>query len=218
VRVPVEPIPFGPFCLDAARSRLMRDGVEIEIRPQALHVLRVLAQNSGRHVNYEQMIHEAWNGTLVSKHTVAVTVGEVKKILGEFGPWISYRPRMGYYFEAFNADDLVRQGRHCWSRCTREGFEKALCYFERAAKGSNDPRVFEGASQHAMRGPLFPRASAACTGKKRGSLPGAGAGRRRELGRSIHHRCRPAAGSTRGSGLRADSRPRVQRIVSSRTG
>jgi len=124
----------------------MRDGVEIEIRPQALHVLRVLAQNSGRHVNYEQMIHEAWNGTLVSKHTVAVTVGEVKKILGEFGPWISYRPRMGYYFEAFNADDLVRQGWHCWSRCTREGFEKALCYFERAAKGSNDPRVFEGAS------------------------------------------------------------------------
>ena len=146
MRVPVEPIPFGPFCLDAARSRLLRDSVEIEIRPQALHVLRVLVQNSGRHVNYEQMIHEAWNGTLVSKHTVAVTVGEVKKILGEFGPWISYRPRMGYYFEAFNADDLVRQGWHCWSRCTREGFEKALCYFERAAKGGNDPRVFEGAS------------------------------------------------------------------------
>ena len=88
-------------------------------RPQALHVLRVLVQNSGRHVNYEQMIHEAWNGTLVSKHTVAVTVGEVKKILGEFGPWISYRPRMGYYFEAFNADDLVRQGWHCLSERPR---------------------------------------------------------------------------------------------------
>ena len=70
------------------------------------------------------MIHEAWNGTLVSKHTVAVTVGEVKKILGEFGPWISYRPRMGYCFEAPHADDLVRQGWHCWNRGTREGFEK----------------------------------------------------------------------------------------------
>ncbi|MBZ5673217.1 MAG: winged helix-turn-helix domain-containing protein [Acidobacteriia bacterium] len=146
VRVPVEPIPFGPFCLDAGNSRLLRDGIEIEVRPQAFHVLQVLVQNSGRHVNYEQMIQEAWNGTVVSKHTVAVTVGEVKKILGEFGPWISYRPRLGYSFETPNSEDLVRQGWHCWSRCTREGFEKGLCYFERAARESNDPRAFEGAS------------------------------------------------------------------------
>src|SRR6202158_4911735 len=146
VRVPSEPIPFGPFCLDAANSRLLRDGVEVDIRPQALHVLQVLVQNSGRHVSYEQMIQEAWNGTLVSKHTVAVTVGEGKKILGEFGPWICYRARMGYSFEAPNGDDLVRQGWHCWNRGTREGFEKALCYFQRAARESNDPRAFEGAS------------------------------------------------------------------------
>jgi DNA-binding winged helix-turn-helix (wHTH) protein len=59
-------MPFGPFCLDAASSRLLRDGLEIEARPQALHVLRVLVQNSGRHVNYDQMIQEAWSGNLVS--------------------------------------------------------------------------------------------------------------------------------------------------------
>lgn len=146
VRVPVEPVTFGPFCLDAANSRLLRDSLEIDVRPQALHVLQVLVQNSGRRVNYEKMIQEAWNGNLVSKHTVAVTVGEVKKILGEFGPWISYRPRMGYCFEPPHADDLVRQGWHCWNRATREGFEKALCYFQRAARETNDPRAFEGAS------------------------------------------------------------------------
>lgn len=146
VRVPVEPIPFGPFCLDAASSRLLRDGMEIEVRPQALHVLQVLVQNAGRHVNYDQMIQEAWNGNVVSKHTVAVTVGEVKKTLGEFGPWISYRPRMGYCFETPKADDLVRQGWHCANRGTREGLEKGLGYFERAAQESNDPRAFEGAS------------------------------------------------------------------------
>jgi tetratricopeptide (TPR) repeat protein len=92
------------------------------------------------------MLQEAWSGNVVSKHTVAVTVGEVKKILGEFGPWISYRARLGYCFEAPNGDDLVRQGWHCWSRGTREGFEKALAYFERASSESNDPRAFEGAS------------------------------------------------------------------------
>ena len=111
-----------------------------------MHVLQALVQNSGRHVNYDQMIQAAWSGNVVSKHTVAVTVGEVKKALGEFGPWISYRPRLGYCFEAPNADDLVRQGWHCWNRGTREGFEKALCYFQRAARESNDPRAFEGAS------------------------------------------------------------------------
>jgi DNA-binding winged helix-turn-helix (wHTH) protein/tetratricopeptide (TPR) repeat protein len=146
VRVPVEPILFGPFCLDAANPRLLRDGQELDVRPQALHVLQVLLQNSGRPVNYESMIQEAWNGNLVSRHTVAVTVGEVKKVLSEFGPWISYRPRMGYCFEAPHADDLVRQGWHCWNRGTREGFEKGLCYFQRAARESNDPRAFEGAS------------------------------------------------------------------------
>lgn len=146
VRVPVEPIRFGPFCLDAASSRLLRDGVEIEIRPQVFHVLQALVQNSGRHVGYEHMIQEAWSGTVVSKHTVAVTVGEVKKVLAEFGPWIRYRPRLGYCLETPNADDLVRQGWHCWNRGTREGFEKGLCYFQRAARESNDSRAFEGAS------------------------------------------------------------------------
>ena len=146
VRFSVERVPFGPFCLDPADSRLLRDGVEIDIRPQAFRVLRVLLNNSGRHVNYDQMIQEAWNGTSVSKHTVAVTVGEVKKVLGEFGPWISYRSRVGYCFETPSNDDAVRQGWHCWNRGTREGFEKALCYFQRAARESNDPRAFEGAS------------------------------------------------------------------------
>ena len=146
MRVPVEPVPFGPFCLDAARSRLTRDGLEIDVRPQVLNVLAVLVQNNGRHVNYTQMIQDAWNGNVVSKHTVAVTVGELKKVLGEFAPWISYRPRLGYCFEAPQADDLVRQGWHCWSRGTREGFEKGLCYFQRAANETNDPRAFEGAS------------------------------------------------------------------------
>jgi DNA-binding winged helix-turn-helix (wHTH) protein len=53
VRVPVEPILFGPFSLDAANSRLLRDGQELDVRRQALHVLLVLVQNSSRHVNYE---------------------------------------------------------------------------------------------------------------------------------------------------------------------
>jgi len=93
------------------------------------------------------MINQAWDGNLVSKHTVAVTIGEVKKILGEFGPWISYRPKLGYRLEVPHSDDLVKQGWHFWSRRTREGFEKALdCFQQGALENPSDFRAFEGLS------------------------------------------------------------------------
>jgi DNA-binding winged helix-turn-helix (wHTH) protein len=75
-------ITIGPFTLDTASGRMLRDGAEIRLRPQALQALEVLLRNTGRPVSYEQMIAEAWKGTHVSKHTVDVTVGEVKKNAG----------------------------------------------------------------------------------------------------------------------------------------
>jgi tetratricopeptide (TPR) repeat protein len=145
VGVFVERISFGPFCLDIPASRLLRDGVELELRPQAFSALKALIRNCGRFVDYPQMIGEAWNGSLVSKHTVAVTVGEVKKVLREYGSWINYRPKLGYRLEIPKSGDLIKKGWHFWSRRTREGFEKALSCFEEAAR--DDPadfRAFEG--------------------------------------------------------------------------
>jgi hypothetical protein len=72
-------IAFGPFGMDLDGARLMRDGCDLELRPQAFHALRTLIQNCGKHVDYEQMIHQAWEGVSVSRHTVAVTVGEAKE-------------------------------------------------------------------------------------------------------------------------------------------
>ena len=72
-------IVFGPFSLDMAATRLLRDGAEVRLRPQALQTLKVLLRHGGETIRYEQMIAEAWDGTLVSRHTVDVTVGEVKK-------------------------------------------------------------------------------------------------------------------------------------------
>jgi tetratricopeptide (TPR) repeat protein len=141
-------IAFGPFCLDADAPRLLRDGVEVELRPQALHALRTLVQRSGRCVAYEDMIEAAWHGISVSRHTVAVTVGEVKKALREYGSWIGYHPKLGYRLEVPNSEDLIRNGWHYWRRHTREGFEKALACFERAAQDSStDFRAFEGISR-----------------------------------------------------------------------
>jgi tetratricopeptide (TPR) repeat protein len=143
----MEQITFGPFRLDTITTTLLRDGHELELRPQAFHALRALIHNRGRYVGYAQMINQAWDGNLVSKHTVAVTIGEVKKTLGEFGLWITYRPKLGYRLDVPHSDDLVKQGWHFWSRRTREGFEKALdCFQQAAIENPSDFRAFEGIS------------------------------------------------------------------------
>jgi tetratricopeptide (TPR) repeat protein len=148
MRAFVGQLAFGPFCLDTEAPRLLRDGVEVDLRPQALHALRTLVQSSGRCVAYEEMIGGAWHGISVSRHTVAVTVGEVKKALREYGAWIGYHPKLGYRLEIPKSEDLIRNGWHYWRRHTREGFDKALVCFERAAQDSStDFRAFEGISR-----------------------------------------------------------------------
>jgi DNA-binding winged helix-turn-helix (wHTH) protein/tetratricopeptide (TPR) repeat protein len=140
-------VTFGPFVLDAASSRLLREGAEVRLRPQAFHALRVLVDHRGRSVGYEQMIAEGWKGTFVSRHTVDVTIGEVRKTLGEYGGWITHRPKIGYCLDVPTSDALVRKGWHFWERRTRQGFERALeCFQEAVAECPSDFRAFEGLS------------------------------------------------------------------------
>ena len=140
-------ITIGPFTLDTASGRMLRDGAEIRLRPQALQALEILLRNTGRPVSYEQMIAEAWKGTHVSKHTVDVTVGEVKKTLGEYGRWITHRPKAGYRLEVPTSEELVRKGWHFYDRRTREGAERAIeCFEHAAAECPGDVRAFEGLS------------------------------------------------------------------------
>jgi DNA-binding winged helix-turn-helix (wHTH) protein/Flp pilus assembly protein TadD len=140
-------ITFGPFTLDISATRLLRDGVDVKLRPQALLVLRALLRHGGETVGYDQMIADAWGGTMVSRHTVDVTVGEVKKSLAEYGTWIVNRPKLGYRLQVPTSDEDVRKGWHFWARRTREGFELAIEAFTRvAADCPADFRAFEGLS------------------------------------------------------------------------
>jgi DNA-binding winged helix-turn-helix (wHTH) protein len=138
---------FGPFALDTDTSRLTRDGVQVRLRPLAFHTLRVLLRHGGAVVGYDAMMSEAWQGTHVSRHTVDVTVGEVRKVLGEYGRWIVHRPKFGYALEIPRSDDLVRQGWHLWNQRTRASCVRAIDSFKRAISESpSDFRAFEGLS------------------------------------------------------------------------
>jgi DNA-binding winged helix-turn-helix (wHTH) protein len=140
-------VTFGPFALNTATVQLLRHGTEIKLRPQAFHALKVLALHAGQYVDYERMITEAWGGTVVSPHTVDVTVGEVRRTLQEFGSWIRHRPKVGYCLEVPKSDDLVRRGWHFWNLRTRDGYDSALEYFRAAAaESATDFRAYEGQS------------------------------------------------------------------------
>jgi DNA-binding winged helix-turn-helix (wHTH) protein len=136
---------FGPFELDSAASRLLRDGVEVKMRPQAFAALRTLVSHPGRFLTYDQFIEEAWAGTSVSRHTVNVTIGEVRRCLGDCGSWIVWRPKVGYGLRVPQSETLVRMGWHFANLRSSEAFERALeCFNGAAVEAPHDPRAFEG--------------------------------------------------------------------------
>jgi DNA-binding winged helix-turn-helix (wHTH) protein/predicted Zn-dependent protease len=140
-----EPVALGPFRVNLATMRLLRDGAEFELRPRAFRALKVLIENPGSVVDYKQMIREAWDGVQVSRHTVAVTIGEIKHALGEYGSWINCQPKFGYRLEIPQSEVLIRRGWHFWNQCSRVGYQHALRCFEQAAEhDSADFRAFEG--------------------------------------------------------------------------
>src|SRR5262245_17650536 len=145
MRVSCQEFEFGPFLIDVTTGRVLRAGAELGLRPQACRVFNTLIQNRGQYVDYEQMIAEAWDGIVVSRHTVDVTVGEVKKVLQEFGSWVTHRPKVGYRLQVPRSEDLVRKGWHFWNRRTKEGFERAVASFQAAElEDGTDFRVYEG--------------------------------------------------------------------------
>jgi len=133
---------LGPFQVDVRTCRVLRDGIAVRLRNQAFHVLKVLAWNTGKYVDYEDLLREAWDGRRVSRHTVASTVGAVRTALAECGSWISYKPKLGYCLRIPRSEDLVRTGWHVLNRCTPEGLDMAVQYFREMTQ--QEPSNAEG--------------------------------------------------------------------------
>lgn len=143
--IPDGEMALGPFRIDTPNRRLVTDGAILELRPQAFRALKVLIDHRGELVEYSQLIREAWAGFQVSKHTVAVTVNEIRDALGAYGSYITCRPKLGYQLQLPALSDLLRRGWHFWNLYTRAGFENALrCFQESAERDPADFRAFVG--------------------------------------------------------------------------
>ena len=94
---------FGPFRLDVAERRLLRDGEPIPLRLKVFDTLRVLVEHAGRLVTKEELLQAIWPDTAVEENNLNHNVSILRKVLGEKATgqaFIETVPRVGYRFVA----------------------------------------------------------------------------------------------------------------------
>lgn len=89
---------FGPFALDVANARLLRDGVPVALTPKALEALALLLASPGQLVSRETFASALWPDTIVEDGNLSSTIWMVRRALGEHGGWIQTVPKRGYRF------------------------------------------------------------------------------------------------------------------------
>lgn len=94
---------FGPFQLDVAERRLLRDGQPVSLPPKVFETLLALVENSGRLVEKNELISRLWPDTFVEDGTLARNISDLRRILVELTGEVRYIetvPKAGYRFVA----------------------------------------------------------------------------------------------------------------------
>src|SRR5713101_4823236 len=94
---------FGPFRLEPATRRLLREGEPLPLTPKAFDTLLLLVQNRERVVDKEEVLRRIWPDTVVEESNLAQNVFTLRKALGdspEGARFIATVPRRGYRFVA----------------------------------------------------------------------------------------------------------------------
>jgi adenylate cyclase len=90
---------FGPFCLEPATGRLLRDGAQLALGHRALVLLQVLAEAKGQLVTKAELMERVWPGVVVEEGNLTVQVAALRKAMGtdkDGRDWILTVPREGY--------------------------------------------------------------------------------------------------------------------------
>ena len=94
---------FGPFQLDTAEHRLLRDGAEVPLQLKAFETLCILVERAGRLLTKEDLLSLVWPDTLVEENNLNKNISLLRKALGEPATgecYIETVPRVGYRFVA----------------------------------------------------------------------------------------------------------------------
>jgi eukaryotic-like serine/threonine-protein kinase len=89
---------FGPFRLEPAERRLLRNNEVVVLTSKAFDMLVLLVRNSGHLLGKEELIRMLWPDTFVEEGTLSHNIFLLRKALGEEPPYIETVPRQGYRF------------------------------------------------------------------------------------------------------------------------
>jgi DNA-binding winged helix-turn-helix (wHTH) protein/TolB-like protein/Flp pilus assembly protein TadD len=109
---------FGPFRLDQAGRRLLRDGAPVALTPKVFDTLLVLVEHHGQSLSRSELIARIWPETSVDEHNLNQSIAVLRKVLDD-NPrqpdYIATLPGRGYSFIAEvrrSEDQHARNGNH----------------------------------------------------------------------------------------------------------
>jgi len=94
---------FGPFRVDKAKRRLLRDGEIVPLTPKAFDTLLVLIEHAGQLVEKDELMERVWPGVVVEENNLTQNISALRKALGEKRDepqYILTAPGAGYRFIA----------------------------------------------------------------------------------------------------------------------
>ena len=89
---------FGPFRLEPAERKLLRNGEPIVLTPKAFDTLVLLVRNSGHLLGKEELIRTLWPDSFVEEGNLSNNIFVLRKALGEDPHYIETVPKRGYRF------------------------------------------------------------------------------------------------------------------------
>jgi DNA-binding winged helix-turn-helix (wHTH) protein/Tfp pilus assembly protein PilF len=94
---------FGPFLLDAAGFRLLREGTPVPLGPKALDLLFLLASRPAALVSKNEILEALWPDVAISDNALTQVISDVRQALGDRAGaprYIQTVARRGYRFVA----------------------------------------------------------------------------------------------------------------------
>jgi DNA-binding winged helix-turn-helix (wHTH) protein/esterase/lipase len=94
---------FGPFHLDVAERRLLREGELVPLRAKVFDTLCILVENQGRLVRKSELMERLWPDSIVEENNLDHNISKLRRALGNGSngdKLIETVPRQGYRFVA----------------------------------------------------------------------------------------------------------------------
>ena len=104
-------IVFGPYLLDRAAGRVLRDGSNVKLRPKTFMLLEHLALRPGQLVSKVELMDAVWPATHVTPSVLAGCVRELRRALGDDARaprFVETAHRRGYRFIGAPATSAVQ--------------------------------------------------------------------------------------------------------------